>query len=75
MEEAGNELQTTVRGDMFGNPVLGEHVENEQDGKVFGGTMDSGQNEDTLFCESVNDHQDRITTRRGQKGFNEGHRD
>ena len=55
--------------------VIGEHVEDEQDGRVFGGTMDSGQNEDTLFCESVNDHQDRITTRRGWKGFNEVHRD
>ena len=41
---------------MFGNPMLGEHVENEQDCKVFGGTINSGWNEDTLFCESVNNH-------------------
>ena len=60
---------------MFGNPMLGEHVENKQDGKVFWGTMNSGWNEDTLFCQLVNDHQDRITTGRGQKGFNEVHRD
>ena len=52
----GNELRTMVRGDMFENPVLGEHVENKQDGKVFGGTINSGWNEDTLFCELVNDH-------------------
>ena len=60
---------------MFGNPVFKEHVENKQDGKVFGCTMDSGQNKDTLFCESVNNHQDCITTGRGWKGFNEVHRD
>ena len=30
---------------MFGNPMLGEHVENEHDGKFFGGTINSGQNE------------------------------
>ena len=74
MEEAGNKLQTMVRSNMFGNPMFGEHVENKQDGKVFRSAMNSGQNEDTLFCESVNDHQDRITTGRGRKGFNEVHR-
>ena len=71
----GNELWTMVGSNMFGNPVLGEHMENKQDGKVFGGTMDSGRNEDTLFCQSVNDHQDCITTGRGRKGFNKVHRD
>ena len=30
---------------MFGSPMLGEHAENEQDGKFFGGTINSGQNE------------------------------
>ena len=54
-----------VRSDMLENPVLGEHVETKQDSKVFGSTMNSGQKEDTLFCELVNDHQDRITTGRG----------
>ena len=59
---------------MFGDPMLGEHVENEQDRKVFGGTMNSGWNEYTLFCESVNNHQDRITTGKGWNGFNEVHK-
>ena len=31
----GDELWTTVGSNMFGNPVLREHVENKQDGKVF----------------------------------------
>ena len=75
MEEGRNELQTMVGSNMFRNPVLGEHVENKQDGKVFRGAMNSGQNKDTLLCQSVNNHQDRITTRRGWKGFNEVHRD
>ena len=53
LEEAGDEFRTTVRGDVFGNTVLGKHVHNEKNGEVFGGAMNGGWNEYALFREAV----------------------
>ena len=47
-----------VRGDMFWNAVLGEHMHNEQHCKVFGSAVDGCQNEYALLGESFNNHQD-----------------
>ena len=49
VEETGYEFGAAVGGDMFGDSVFGEHVHNEQHGKVFGGTMDGCQDEYALF--------------------------
>ena len=57
-EEPGDEFGPTVGGNMLRNSVFGEHMSNEQNCKVFGGTMDSCWNEDTLLGKAVNNHQD-----------------
>ena len=49
-EEPGDEFGPTVGGNMLRNSVFGEHVSNEQNCKVFGGTMDRCWNEDTVPC-------------------------
>ena len=48
-EKSRNELGTMVRGDMFGDAMLGEHMHNEQLGKVFRSAMDCGRNEYALL--------------------------
>ena len=44
-EKAGDEFGAVVRSDMFQNAVFGEHVHNEQHGKVFGSAVNGCRNE------------------------------
>jgi hypothetical protein len=72
-EKFGDEFGTTVRGDMFGNSVFGEHVSNEQDGKVFRGTVDGHRDEDGLLGEPVHDYENGVATRGCRESFYEIH--
>ena len=48
-EKVGDEFGAVVRGDMFWNTVLGEHVHNEQHCKVLGSAVDGCWNEYALL--------------------------
>ena len=41
---------------MLGNAMLGKYICDEKDSQILGGTMNSCQNEYSLFGESVNNH-------------------
>ena len=58
LEKVGDEFGAMVRGDMFRNTVLGEHVHNKQHRKVFISAVDGCRNEYALLGESANNHQD-----------------
>ena len=49
MEKLGDELGATVGGHMFGNTVFREDMHDEYYCKVFGGAMDSRQDEYALL--------------------------
>jgi len=55
-EEVGNELRTSVRGDMGGYSVFGEHVHDKELGKLRGGDGVIGWNEYSLLREAVHDN-------------------
>ena len=46
LEEVGDELQTSIRGDVGQNSVLGEYMEDKKLGKLSGGDSIMSQNED-----------------------------
>ena len=47
-----------VRGHMFWDAVLGKHMHNKEDGKIFGSEMNNSWDENALFGQLVNNHQD-----------------
>jgi len=51
----GDELQTSVGGDMCEYSVFGKHVRDEELGKLRGGDGVIGQNEYSLLREVVHD--------------------
>ena len=55
-EEMGDELQTSVRGDVRWNSMLGKHMEDKELGELSGGDSIISQNEDWLFGESINNN-------------------
>jgi hypothetical protein len=54
----GYKLGAPVGGDMGGNSVLGEDMEEEQLGQLGGGDGVMSRDEECLFRQSVNDHED-----------------
>jgi len=52
-EEVGDELQTSVGGDMGGYSMFGKHVHNKELGKLRGGDGVVGRNEYSLLREAV----------------------
>jgi hypothetical protein len=59
-EKMGNKLRTSVRGNMGGNTVFGEHVENEQFCEFCGGNGIMRRNENSLLGESVDNNEDGV---------------
>jgi len=55
-EEVGDELRTSVRGDMGGYSVFGKHVCDKELGKLRGGDGVVGWNEYSLLQEAVHDN-------------------
>jgi len=56
-EEVGDELQTSVGGDMGGYSVFGKHMCDEELGKLRGSDGVIGRNEYSLLREAVHDDQ------------------
>jgi len=54
-EEVGDELRTSVGGDMGGYSVFGKHMRNEKLGKLRGSDGVVGRNENSLLREAVHD--------------------
>ena len=57
-EEVRDEFQTSVRGDMGWDSVLGEHVCNEELGKLRGSDGVVSRNEYSLLQQAVHDDED-----------------
>lgn len=74
-EEVRNKLGAPVGGDMGWNSVLGEDVDEEQLGESCGGDGIMSWDEDTLFGESVDYHEDGGIALRRRKLFDEVHGD
>ena len=55
-EEVGDELQTSIGGDVGWNSVLRVHMEDKELGKLSGGDSIISWNEDWLFGKSINDN-------------------
>ena len=62
LEEVGDKLQTSIRGDMGQNSMLGEYMEDKEMGELSGGDSIMSWNEDRLFGKLINDDQDCCVT-------------
>ena len=57
-EEVGDEFRTSVGGDMGWDSMLGEHVRNEELGKLRGSDGVMSRNEYPLLQQAVHDYED-----------------
>ena len=74
-EEVGDKFQTSVGGDMGWDPMLGEHVCNEELGKLRGSDGVMSWNEYSLLRQAVHDDEDGGKSIRGGELLNEVHGD
>jgi hypothetical protein len=74
-EEVGDELGTSVRGDVEGYSVLGEDIHDKEFGELDRGEGVVCRDEDPLFRQAVDDNEDSIVSSRGRKVFDEVHQD
>ena len=72
-EEVGDKFQTSVGGDMGWNSVLGEHVCNEELGKLRGSDGVVSRNEYSLLQQAVHNNEDGGKSIGGGKLLNEVH--
>ena len=75
VEEVGHKFQTSVRGDMGWDSVLGEHVCNEELGELRGINGVMSQNEYSLLRQTVHDDEDGGKSIRGGELLDEVHGD
>ena len=57
-EEVGDELQTSIGGDMRWNSMIGEYMKDKEMGKLSRGDGVMSWNEDQLLGKPINDDQD-----------------
>ena len=74
-EEVGDELRTSIGGDVRRNSVFGEHMEDEELGELRGGDGVVSRDKDRLFRESVDNDEDCCITGGGRELLNEIHGD
>ena len=74
-EEVGDELRTSIGGDVRRNSVFREHMEDEELGELRGGDGVVSRDKDRLFRESVNNDEDCCITGGGRELLNEIHGD
>ena len=72
-EEVGDEFQTSIRGDMGWDSVLGEHMHNKELGELRGSDGVMSWNEYSLLQQVVHDNKDGGKSIRGGELLDEVH--